>query len=70
MRITIKTLALALSVMLGTIAVAHAEKPQAVKVSKAKVDWKQGEQIALEPQEESEESHDGGDPFQGWPAAD
>src|SRR3954470_1146964 len=28
------------------------------------------EQIALEPTEDSEESPERGDPFQGWPAAD
>src|SRR3954470_23803487 len=28
------------------------------------------EQIALEPTEDSEESPESGDPFQGWPAAD
>lgn len=44
MRIMIKTLALSLSLMLGTAAAARAEKPIAAKVSKAKVDWKQIEQ--------------------------
>ena len=52
MRITIKTLALSLSLslVLGTAAAAHAEKPQAAKVSKAKADWKQIEQHLREHQ--------------------
>jgi hypothetical protein len=51
MRNVIKTLALSMSLVVGTAVVAHAEKPAAAKASKVKVDWKRVEQHLREHQQ-------------------
>jgi hypothetical protein len=47
----IKTVALSLALVLGTGAVAHADKPVAARTSKLKVDWKRVETHLREHQQ-------------------